>query len=412
MSAGSPMSSGPVVIFAGGGTGGHIYPALAIAEELERIRPDARSVFLCSDKPLDARILAEEGAQPLHGAVSDLALRSYMTLSARAFAVRPKGLWRFVRSWGPSVRRARRLIRGLRTSSDGGHRRVIVVAMGGYVAAPAARAAVKERADLTLVNLDAVPGKANRWIAGKADRSLTSAPVKESFAREWVPVRPIVRAKARASRSHEQCRANLAKRYPALSPGTRTLIVTGGSQGARSINLFMRAFVRANAGALVGWQIAHQCGPGGTAESSADALRSAYESAGVAAVVEEFVTDMATWWGAADASISRSGAGSVAEVWANRVPTLFLPYPHHRDQHQKLNAEPLVSAGAAVLRDDLIDPEKTLASVGPTLTGLLTHPEKLAAMQAALHKLGPADGAASVARVLSAALGAAKVDLP
>jgi UDP-N-acetylglucosamine--N-acetylmuramyl-(pentapeptide) pyrophosphoryl-undecaprenol N-acetylglucosamine transferase len=406
----SPQSStpAPVVVFAGGGTGGHIYPALAIAEQLVRLRPDARCVFLCSDRPLDARILASEGAAPLSDPLAPLPERSFISVAARPFGLRPGAFLRFARSWGTALRLSRRLIRDLRRPSTAPSARVVVVAMGGYVAAPAARAAALEGADLTLVNLDAVPGKANRWIARLADRALTTTPVTGDFARDWVPVRPIVRDRARADRSREQCRADLARRYPQLAHGTRTLVVTGGSQGARSINLFMRAFVREHAGAFVGWQVAHQCGPGGTRESSAEALRDAYARAGVAAVVEEFVTDMATWWGAADCAVSRAGAGSVAEVWANRVPALFLPYPYHRDQHQKLNAAPLVDAGAAALRDDHIDPDKTLASVAPTLTSLLTHPDKLAAMRAALHKLGPADGAASVARVLSAALGAAR----
>jgi UDP-N-acetylglucosamine:LPS N-acetylglucosamine transferase len=105
-------------------------------------------------------------------------------------------------------------------------------------------------------------------------------------------------------------------------------------------------------------------------------------------------------WGAADLAVSRAGAGSVAEAWANRVPTLFLPYPYHKDQHQRFNAAPLVDAGGAVLADDLIDPARNVAGAGKTLLELMASPDRRSSLRAALTRLGPADGADRIAAAL------------
>ena len=131
-----------------------------------------------------------------------------------------------------------------------------------------------------------------------------------------------------------------------------------------------------------------------------------YAAAGVKAVVVEFNPALGQWWGAADLAVTRAGAGAVAEAWANTVPAVFVPYPYHKDQHQALNAKPLVELGGAVLMTDLIDPAKTLAAEqgrGDGVLGLLAEPARLEAMREKLGKLGPADGAAQVAREVLAA---------
>ena len=98
--------------------------------------------------------------------------------------------------------------------------------------------------------------------------------------------------------------------------------------------------------------------------------------------------------------VSRAGAGSVAEAWANHIPTLFLPYPFHKDQHQKHNAAPLVEAGGALLAEDLIDETRNAEGAGKLITDLLADYARRAAMQSALRRLGPADGAARIAALL------------
>jgi UDP-N-acetylglucosamine--N-acetylmuramyl-(pentapeptide) pyrophosphoryl-undecaprenol N-acetylglucosamine transferase len=350
-----------VFVFAGGGTGGHIFPALAIAEHLG----DARCVFVCSDRPLDAEILRKERAE-------------FRAIPAKPMGLRPRAVVRFLKSWGPSVRASRAVIRECGGSS------VTVVAMGGFVAAPAAQAAHAERVPVVLVNMDAVPGKANRWIARRASRIVTSAPAPDET---WERVPPIVRAAARASGNPAQCRAALG-----LDAASRTLLVTGASQGARSINQLVVSLVRDQRRLFDGWQVIHQTGAGEDA-----AVASAYREAGIAAVVRPFLDTMGLAWGAADLAVSRAGAGSVAEAWANAVPTLFLPYPYHRDQHQRRNAEPLVTAGAAVIETDPVIGGR---GAGPTLSGLLESGSRRGTMRQAYQALGPADGARRIAAIL------------
>ena len=380
-------------IFAGGGTGGHLYPGLAIGGELCALAAEAggtaRCLYVCSNRPLDAKILGAAGVEFVASPASPLSLR-------------PRGVVKFLRTWGRSVREARAVIRGEREKYGA----VTVVAMGGFVAAPVVQAARAERVRILLVNLDAVPGKANRLIARHALRkplglgAFSAARVDARFARDWVTVPPIVRREVMMPRDRAACCARLG-----LDPARPVLMVTGGSQGARSVNEFVTGFARSIAGNAVlhagGWQVLHQTGKDADVEAAA-----AYREAGIDAVTCAFSEQMGDWWGAAGEggggglAIARSGAGNVAEVWATCTPTLFLPYPFHKDDHQKHNARPLVDAGGAVLCTDLVSAEANLREHAGTLAGLMGDPSRRVAMRNALTALGPADGAARLARVL------------
>jgi len=177
-----------------------------------------------------------------------------------------------------------------------------------------------------------------------------------------------------------------------LDPDARTLLVTGASQGARSINLFLAAFVDRHADLLRGWQVLHQCG-----DKDEDDVRFAYEASSVPAVVTPFIDPMGPAWGAADLALSRAGAGSVGEAWANRVPTIFLPYPHHKDQHQRRNAE-VLEDGCAIARDRIMPPTNVAGEAGEALRTLLGDEGARGRMRSALERLGNTDGARRVAR--------------
>ena len=373
----TPDQSNRAFVLAGGGTGGHIFPNLAIAEQLESLigrRP--RCVFAVSARPLDAQILKDES-------------REFEVIPAEPFVLRPRGFLKFLNSWGRSVRAARELLQKLKRD----HGRVDVVATGGFVSAPVAQAARVERVPVTLVNLDATPGRANRWIARHAARVFTAA---EASSVGWPVIRPLVRAAAMAPGDARACRTKLG-----LDPDRPVLFVTGASQGAGTINKLLVALVEKHASDFVsrGWQVIHQTGPRTDAKDIENS-RGALKSAGISAIVEAFFREMGVAWGAADLAISRSGAGSVAEAWANATPSVFLPYPYHKDQHQRANAAILVRAGACVVEDDLIDPEKNAGGAGATLLELMRDDAKREAMRAALKSLGPADGANTVARAL------------
>lgn len=375
-------------LFVGGGSGGHLYPGLAIAEEIRRLAPGARCVFVCSDRAIDARVLGGAGAE-------------FFPSPARPVNLRPRGLLAFMRAWPKAVTHARGIIRDARARGP-----VHMVAMGGFVAAPCVRAAQLERCPATIpatmVNLDAVPGKANRWIAPRVARVFSAADVpahlRPKTATPWINVPPIVRSAARAQVDQRTARLNLG-----LNPDRPVLMVTTGSQGLRSVNEFVAGLACTDAGkAALGttgggerWQVLHQTGRSGDA-----VVRQKYQDAGVDAVVVEFTDQMGLWWSAADLAVCTAGAGNVAEVWCSATPAMLLPYPHHRDQHQKYNARVLEHAGGVVVVTDHVDTRLNVERNGAALLELLKAGTARATMRAALERLGPADGAERIARAV------------
>lgn len=390
------------VLFAGGGTGGHLFPALAVAERLvvsSRALGGVRCRFLCSTRAIDAEIL---GAETLvggdvgggEGHVGTKSPVDFIAIPAYPPALRPRAFVRFISNWSLSVRAARAQIRASRAQGP-----VVVVAMGGFVAAPCVQAARVEKCPIIMVNLDATPGRANRWIARHADQILNAAPGSADLAptpkrTPWQPITPIVRQAALAPGDRAECRRQFG-----LDPDRLTLFVTGASLGAASVNGFLAEFVRAHRDAMRGWQVIHQTGKG-----DIEPTRQAYAEVGIPAVVMPFLRTIGQAWGAADAAVGRAGAGSVAEAWANRVPTLFLPYPYHADQHQKRNAEPLVRAGAALLAEDRIQPQATLQSAGPSLLELIQDGGTRDRLSRGLKNMPKVDGAERVAREVLATL--------
>ncbi|MDX2017218.1 MAG: UDP-N-acetylglucosamine--N-acetylmuramyl-(pentapeptide) pyrophosphoryl-undecaprenol N-acetylglucosamine transferase [Planctomycetota bacterium] len=371
-------------VFAGGGTGGHLYPGLAIADALRaRLGENVRTLFICSTRPLDAEILAANRAE-------------FLPLPAEPFGLHPKRLFKFVRSWPGSVFAAERVLRGLSSPRVPS---VDVVAMGGFVAAPVVAAASRLSIPITMVNLDATPGRANKWIAHKADRVLTAADPGPAFP-AWQRVPPIVRREALPPGDRAACRQLLN-----LDPERPVVFFTGASQGAQSINDLALSLARRGVFSAGRWQIIHQTG----GKSDPAAVRAVYAQLGIPALVEPFFHTMGPLWGAADLAVSRSGAGNVAEAWASATPTVFLPYPYHKDEHQKHNARVLVEAGATVLCSDLInpalnDPHPAPAgsqAPGVVIEALIADASRREAMRAAFGPLGPACGADLIASSLA-----------
>ncbi len=362
-----------VFVFAGGGTGGHIYPALAVAERIREASPDARCHFICSTRPLDAEILRAESVP-------------FTAVPARPFIARPMPLLRFALGWRDAVRiSADAIVKALNGADP---TQAWLVSFGGFVCPPAAAAARALDLRTALVNLDAVPGKASRLLARKADAVFS--PDGPEVPADWRRIRPVVRRAAVPQGTAQECRARLG-----LSPNLDTLFVTGASQGARTINELMDALVTRHAGAFRGWQVLHQCGAG-----AEPALVAAYARAGVPAVVTPFCRDMASAWGAASFAVSRCGAGSVGEAWASATPTVFLPYPFHKDGHQRANAAPLAQNRAALIETDCIDPADNLQGAGARILHLLRSPQDRSAMVESFAALGPADGSFSVSSFL------------
>lgn len=360
------MSDRLPVIFAGGGTGGHLFPAFAVAEALAAIadRP-VDPLYLCSTRPIDRTVLDGAGAR-------------CTPIPASPLRGSPIGAMRFAWSYLPARSAAKRAIAehlaGARTP---------VVSTGGFVSVPCVHAARSLGLPVILLNLDAVPGMANDRLAKSADEVLSVFDVPQG----WHRVEPIVRADAVAIDPPETCRKALG-----LDPSRDTLLVTGGSQGASTVSDLVLALLDDDPDAFAGWQAVHQC-----RADDLERARETYARAGVPAVVEPFVQDVGLAWGAASLTIGRAGAGTVAEARANAVPGVFFPYPWHTDGHQRRNAEPLERAGGALILTDHKALAPNRAEHAAALADLLRDTQRRARMRSALASMPPCDGARAVA---------------
>ncbi len=296
----------PVLIMAGG-TGGHIFPGLAVAAALRR--RDVPVTWIGSQRGLEGRLVTEAGIE-LHR----LAIAGLRGQGWRSLLLAPLRLLRAVWQAWTTLRR-------LRPRS--------AISFGGYAAGPGGIAAVLSRCPLLVHEQNRLPGLTNRVLARLARRVLSGFPDALRGA-EWVG-NP-VRASIAQLPDPEQ---RLAGREGALR-----LLVLGGSQGARALNAAVPAALRD----LPGVNVRHQCG-----EKLLDAARAAYAEAGVEVRLEPFIEQMDEAYGWADLVICRSGALTIAELAAAGVGSLLVPFPYAVDDHQTHNARWLVDAGAAEL---------------------------------------------------------------
>lgn len=358
------------MILAGGGSGGHISPGIAIAEGLHGVAPDVKTVFLCSDRAIDATML---------GATDE----KYLALPAVPFALSPGKFMRFYKMFQMSRGIAREVIARENVRC--------VVALGGFVAGPVVAAAEDMKIPRVLINLDDPPGKANKWMAKRATKVFSAIDVRSAPGWKYERVGFPVRMRSIAPGDEPTCKAKLG-----LDLTKRVLLVTGASQGSQSLNQLMMAMIKANAEAFSGWEVVHLCGEGEIKQQ----LERAYSMAKVDALVVPFLHEMGLAWGAAELAVSRAGANSVAEVAMNAVPTVFLPYPYHKDRHQARNAEPLVNLGGAMLATDHIEPGQNMQHAGAMILDLLGDETKRTAMRTAIAANRPAFASREIATMV------------
>lgn len=293
-----------------GGTGGHIFPGIAVAEALRA--KGWRIVWMGNPDGMEARLIPARG---------------YETAWVRFTALRGKGLLRklmlpvnLLAGFWQALRQLRRV------------RPDVVLGMGGYISFPGGMMAALTGRPLVLHEQNSVAGLANRVLAGVADSVLSGFPQVLENAR-WVgnPVREEIAAAAPP-----------AQRFAGRS-GPLRLLVVGGSLGASVLNLTVpQALARIPAGQRP--LVTHQAG-----EKQIDALRAAYREAGVDGELLPFIDDMAARYAAADLVICRAGALTVAELAAVGVASVLVPFPHAVDDHQTGNARFLSEHGAAIL---------------------------------------------------------------
>lgn len=330
------MSARPVLILAGG-TGGHIFPGIAVADAL-RTRGVAVA-WLGSDGGLESR-LAREAGIPFHG----IAVAGLRGKGIASWLAAP---WRLARAVIAAMRVLRRIDP------------LVAVSFGGYAAGPGGLATALAGTPLVVHEQNSVPGLTNRTLALVARRVLSG------FAgvlpgRRAVHIGNPVRAEIAALPPPE---VRLADRPPG-SP--LRLLVLGGSQGARALNRAVPLALATLAAAAGAEQISvrHQAG-----RSLIDEAREAYRDAAVAADIQPFIADMAEAWGWADLVICRAGALTLAEVCAAGIGAVLVPFPHAVDDHQTRNAEALVERGAAVLVPESAQLAGVLANVLGGLAG-------------------------------------------
>jgi UDP-N-acetylglucosamine--N-acetylmuramyl-(pentapeptide) pyrophosphoryl-undecaprenol N-acetylglucosamine transferase len=351
-----------IVVFAGGGTGGHVYPAVAIADAL---RDRAHIAFIGTADRLEARLVPRAGyrlytiaSRPL---ARSLSLDLVKTIGANAYG----------------VQQAVRLLRKLKPD--------LVVATGGYVCLPVVLAARVRGIPVALLEPNARPGLTNRLLAPLVAEVWGAFPQADSrFAGKYHHTGVPVRAALRALPSRERAAETLG-----LSPGRRTLLAMGGSQGARSINDALVSLVR-QSGLPKGWQLLHLTG-----EGDYERVRAALHGVGGGGetpVVRPYLDDLSSAYAASDLVLSRAGASTLGELVAVRRPAILVPYPYAAGDHQRANAQRMAQSGAAmVLEDHDLDAETLRAAL---LT--CTLPERFAEMTKAAAGAGSNDPVATI----------------
>jgi UDP-N-acetylglucosamine--N-acetylmuramyl-(pentapeptide) pyrophosphoryl-undecaprenol N-acetylglucosamine transferase len=334
------MSQRPILIMAGG-TGGHVFPALALARLLRERSYEV--IWLGTHRGLEARIVPAEGIPIEWLSVGGLRGKGLLTLLAAPFRL-AQALWQAL----GVIRR---------------HRPVVVVGLGGFVTGPGGVAAWLTRRPLVIHEQNAVAGFTNRCLSHLAREVLEAFP--GSFGRD-VRTRAIgnpVRRDISAVRPP-------VERFADRSGPVRILVI-GGSQGAARLNAVV-PFALARLATSISFDVRHQAG-----ERWIEAGRQSYAKAGVRADVRPFIEDMAEAYGWADLVICRSGALTVSELAAVGVGAILVPFPAAVDDHQTHNAQYLVREGAAVL---IHDRELTADRLGDELQKLCGGRGKLLAM--------------------------------
>jgi UDP-N-acetylglucosamine--N-acetylmuramyl-(pentapeptide) pyrophosphoryl-undecaprenol N-acetylglucosamine transferase len=352
------------VILAGGGTGGHVIPALAIAQEL-RGRYHAEIMFIGTSRGIENRLVPAAGYK--------LELVEIGALKKVSLATRLKTLFDLPRA----VVRAKSILDGFRPD--------VVIGVGGYASGPAMLAAVLSGIPTLAFEPNVVPGFANKvvgvMVSGAAVQfeetcryfqrcRVTGVPVRQDFFRV-------------GSAPEHKPLSNLG---PQCAP---TLLVFGGSQGAHAINQAVIDSLESLQREFPSLRIIHQLG-----EKDYQQAQAAYLHSGLKAELYPFITEMWDAFRKADLIVCRSGASTVAEITAAAKPAIFVPFPHAADDHQTRNAEALVKAGAAVL---ISEAELTPQRLVSEINALFADRSRLVKMAEAARRLAHPGAAAEIA---------------
>jgi UDP-N-acetylglucosamine--N-acetylmuramyl-(pentapeptide) pyrophosphoryl-undecaprenol N-acetylglucosamine transferase len=349
-------------ILAGGGTGGHVIPAIAIANQLKKSYA-AEVLFIGTARGIENRLLPAAGFPLRLVRVGALKNVSLVTRLKTALDL-PRAIWdagRMLNEFAPDV----------------------VIGVGGYASGPAMLAALVKHIPTLAFEPNVVPGFANRMVARFASAAAVHFEETAKYFRHaevtGVPVR------------------HAFFEIPAKRGGTPTLLVFGGSQGAHAINEAMFRCLSVLRREAPGIHVIHQTGE----RDYNDAL-AVYGALGESAEVFKFIEDMPAAFARADLVVCRSGASTVAEIAAAGKPAVFVPFPRAADDHQRVNAEALARHGAAVVVE-----ESKLEGVwlAETIATLLQDPKRLQRMSESVRGLAHPDAARDIAAMAARVAG-------
>ncbi|MEE2912451.1 MAG: glycosyltransferase [Planctomycetota bacterium] len=351
----------PNILIAGGGSGGHVAPAIAAAEEL--YSRGYGVLLVHSNRSIDDLMVERS---PFQGVQVPAAPASLKPFKAVKFCVG------FVQSF--------RMIQNLIQDKD----IKCVLATGGFVAAPALKAASSVGCPTVLLNIDDPPGKANRLAVRWANQTLSTVPCKLDNV---ILIDPPLRNVAIAPMDAAACKNRLG-----INDQLQTLLVTGASQGARTINELICELTTRFPTNFQGWQIMHITGAG-----NEEQIRERWKSIDVPCKVLGFHHEMGDAWGAADLAITRGGANTIAEIAMNNVPTIVMPYPFHKDNHQRKNATPLQKIGGIKVVTDHKMLQENLLEAGELVLELINNHHARACMRQAMIDSKPKNGVNAIA---------------
>jgi UDP-N-acetylglucosamine--N-acetylmuramyl-(pentapeptide) pyrophosphoryl-undecaprenol N-acetylglucosamine transferase len=347
------------IVIAGGGTGGHLFPGIAIAEEFLKRDDKTKIIFIGTKKGIESRLLDKSGYELRVIDIEGVKGRGMKALVKGAYQI-PKSIWQ-----------SRRILKQFEPD--------IVFGVGGYASGPAVLAAHFMNISTAIAEQNAIPGVTNKILGHFADKIfVTYAQTRENFPQKKVilsgnPIRASFvagRGKIKEKRDYRQ------------------LLVFGGSQGAEAINKGVMDMLPQLQNIKNKLRILHQTGA-----KQAEEMKKAYEQFGVQAKVTDFIVDMAAAYADADLIICRAGATSLAEITAAGKAAILIPYPWAANDHQLKNAQALASEGAVE-----VIPEKELS--GDTLFGVIENlfqdAKKLHQMEENSLRMSRIDAAATI----------------
>ena len=345
-------------LFAGGGTGGHLFSGIAVAEELKRRDPNSQILFVGTPFGLEKDIVPKSGFA--------LELIRAIPLKGAGVVARIKSLLRLPKAYSQS----KKILKSFKPD--------VVIGIGGYASGPMTLAAHFSKIPTAIIEQNSIPGFTNRHLARFVDRIFISF---RNAAKYFDPKKTVFSGNpTRRLESSATTEAKDADRF--------CVFIMGGSQGAHALNAAMQAALPLLQDAKQRLSFIHQTGPTDLA-----AVREAYQSNGFSAEVFDFRSDLGPAYAQSRLMICRAGAGTITELQNKAKTGILVPYPFAADDHQLYNAKDMVDAGAAIL---ILNKDLDGAAVAGKILHFLDHPEEIQAMEAKARALSKPEAAAQV----------------